>query len=491
MTVDALDRRRFLGALGAAAAAPRVAAQAPRLPNLLYLLADDLGYGDLGCYNPGSKIPTPNLDRLARQGMRFTDAHSPSAVCTPTRYGILTGRYCWRSRLKSGVLWGYSPSLIEPGRLTVASMLKSRGYRTAGIGKWHLGLGDKEKTDYDQPLRPGPLDFGFDSYFGIPASLDMDPYVYIDNDRVVARATAQVAEKREHRGVFWRGGPAAPGFQHIDVLPTLTRKASAWIRDHGARHRGQPFFLYLPLTGPHTPWLPTEKFLGKAKAGYYGDFVAMVDDAVGQVLAALDESGLANDTLVIFTSDNGAHWLPEEIARWNHRANHFLRGQKADIWDGGHRVPFLARWPGRIPAGSTSAETICLTDLVGTMADLTGYELPDNAGEDSYSIVPALFGQRRSAPLREATVHHSMLGRFSIRKGEWKLIVGRGSGGFSQPAVYKAKPGEPEGELFNVAEDPGEENNLYLKRPEIVNSLTALLDRYRRQGSSRPLRRGE
>ena len=484
----AVNRRRFLQACGAAAAASCLPAQAKRLPNLLYILADDLGYGDLGCYNPASKAPTPNLDRFAQQGVRFTDAHSPSAVCTPTRYGILTGRYCWRSSLKRGVLWGYSPSLIEPGRLTVASMLQSRSYRTAGFGKWHLGLGNREKTDYDQPLRPGPLDFGFDSYFGIPASLDMEPYVYIEDDHVVARATGHIGERNEDRGVFWREGPIAPGFRHIDVLPTLTKRASGWIRDHGRRQRERPFFLYLALTAPHTPWLPTEPFRGKSRAGEYGDFVTMVDDAAAQVLDALQQSGMADDTLVIFTSDNGAHWLPEEIARWDHRANHYLRGQKADIWDGGHRIPFLARWPGRIQAGTTCGETICLTDLMGTMAEIAGYPLPNNAGEDSYSIVPALTGQRLAGPIREATVHHSILGHFSIRKGEWKLNIGRGSGGFSEPIEYKPKPGEPEGELFDLAEDPSEKRNLYQERPEIVKSLTALLEKYQRQGYSRPMR---
>jgi arylsulfatase A-like enzyme len=487
-TAHEVNRRRFLASLGVGAAASGLACgQAPRRPNLLYILADDLGYGDLGCYNPESKAPTPNVDRFASQGVRFTDAHSPSAVCTPTRYGIMTGRYCWRTSLKSGVLWGYSPSLIEPGRMTVASLLKSQGYRTAGFGKWHLGLGNREKTDYDQPLRPGPLDFGFDSFFGIPASLDMEPYVYIDNDRVVARPTEHIDEKLEHRGVFWRGGPIAPGFRHIDVLPTVTAKATAWLRDHGRRHREQPFFQYLALTGPHTPWLPTEKFRGRAKAGEYGDFVTMVDDAIAQVLSTLDESGMARDTLVVVTSDNGAHWLPREIAQWGHRANHFLHGQKADIWDGGHRIPFLARWPGRMQAGATCDETICLTDLLGTMADVTGFRLPRDAGEDSYSILPALLGQKRNGPIREAVVHHSLLGHFSIRKGEWKLILGRGSGGFSEPIEYKPKPGEPEGELFDMARDPSETKNLYLERPEIVASLKALLERYQKQGYSRPM----
>ncbi len=457
---------------------------APRHPNIVYILADDLGYGDPRCYNPESKVPTPNLDRLASQGVRFTDAHSGSAVCTPTRYGINTGRYCWRSRLKKGVLNGYSPALIEPGRLTVARMLKQQGYQTAGIGKWHLGLQNNDRTDYAKPLRPGPIEAGYDSYFGIPASLDMPPYLYFENDRATAQPTAHVDGIREHRGVFWREGAVAPGFKHIDVLPTITKRAVDYI---AGRQAGQPFFLYLALTAPHTPWLPTPAFRGKAAAGEYGDFVAMVDDAVGQVLSAIDRGKLADDTLLIMTSDNGAHWLPQEIRQWGHRANDGLRGQKADIWDGGHRIPFIARWPGHIHPGATCAELTCLTDFMATAAEITGYELPKDAAEDSYSILPALLGKKIDKPIREAIVHHSIQGHFSIRQGPWKLNIGRGSGGFTPPAEYTPKGGEPAGELFNMADDVAETTNLYDKRPEIVAKLTALLDKYKRQGYSRPM----
>jgi arylsulfatase A len=480
------NRRDFLKSL-AALALPGASFAASAKPNILYILADDLGYGDLDCYNPDSKAPTPNLNRLARQGMRFTDTHSPSAVCTPTRYGVLTGRYCWRTRLKHGVLNGYSPSLIEPGRMTVASMLKQQGYHTGGFGKWHLGLGNKEKTDYDQPLRPGPNDFGFDYFFGIPASLDMPPYVFIENDHVVEKPTKHIDGIRVHRGVFWREGAIAPSFKHIDVLPTITRKAEGFLRDHARSRADDPFFVYLALTAPHTPWLPTAAFQGKAKAGEYGDFVTMVDDAVGQVLRALDEAKLSDNTLVVLTSDNGAHWLPEEIEQWHHRANYYLRGQKADIWDGGHRIPFIARWPGKVKPDTSCEETACLTDLMATAAEIVGVKLPNNAGEDSYSILPALLGRKLDQPIREATVHHSMAGHFSIRQGEWKLIIGRGSGGFTPPREYTPKPGEPPGELYNVIKDPTECDNLYLKRPEIVKRLTALLEKYKRQGYSRPM----
>lgn len=477
------SRRWFLktAAAGVAALAERGAAARP---NIVYILADDMGYGDLGCYNAGSKIPTPYIDRLASQGVRFTDAHSPSAVCTPTRYGILTGRYCWRSRLTRGVLNGYSPALIEPGRLTVPAMLKRQGYRTACAGKWHLGLGSAEKTDYAGPLVPGPNAAGFDYFYGIPASLDMPPYVWVENERVEALPTAHTAGIRERRGIFWREGPMAPGFRHDGVLPRITGKALEYLR---AQQAGQPFFLYLALTAPHTPWLAAPRFRGSSAAGEYGDFTAMVDDAVGRVLHALETRGLARDTLVIFTSDNGAHWLPDEIERWSHRANHHLRGQKADIWEGGHRVPFIARWPGRIPAGAASAETTCLTDLMATAAEIAGFALPAGAGEDSFSMLPALLGNGSGKPIREAVVHHSGDGHFSIRQGEWKLIPVRGSGGFTPPKVYEPKPGEPAGELFNLADDPSERRNLYLDRPEVAARLAALLDRYRREGRSRPL----
>lgn len=473
-----MHRRDFLQVAGAGASSALAQSAAP--PNIVYILADDLGRGDLGCYNPESRIPTPQMDRIAREGMRFTDMHSPSSVCTPTRYGILTGRYCWRTRLKQGVLQGDSRYLIEPDRMTVASMLKQRGYATAAIGKWHLGLTNQEPVDYSARLRPGPLDAGFDSFFGIPASLDMPPYVFVENDRVEEQPTSKIGDIREQRGIFWRGGGLAPSFRHVDVLPRLTERAVKFV--DAQRGGSKPFFLYLPLTGPHTPWLPTKQFVGTAKAGPYGDFVVQVDDAIGQVAAALARNGLARNTLLIVTSDNGAHWLPDEIERHNHRANGRLRGQKADIYDGGHRIPFLARWPGRVAANQVSDQLGGLTDLIATAADITGSRLPANAGEDSFSLVPALTGAKGGR--REAIVHHSAQGLFSIRERNWKLALGRGSWGFTQPAKIDPKPGEPAGELYDLASDPEERENLYARRPEIVARLTALLEKYQRDGRS-------
>jgi len=483
--MHAIDRRVFCRALAAGAAGLRLGRSATATPNIVYVLADDLGWGDLRCYNPKSAVPTPHADRLASQGVRFTDMHSPSAVCTPTRYGILTGRYCWRSRLKQGVQNGYDPDLIEPGRLTVPAMLRSRGYYTAGIGKWHLGLGDRPKTDYEQPLRPGPVDHGFDDYFGIPASLDMEPYLYFHNDRPVEQPTASTEGSSQPRGVFWRAGARAPGFEFPQVLPTITKRAVDTIRER-AKQPGQPFFLYLALSAPHTPWLPLPEFHGKSKAGDYGDFVAQVDDTVGQVMRVLDQTGLADNTLLIVTSDNGADWKVEDKARFAHRANGDWRGEKADIWDGGHRIPFLARWRGHITAGSTSTELGCLVDLMGTLAELIDYRLPGNAGEDTYSLLPALLG-KKGKPIREAVVHHSNLGVFGIRQGDWKLELGLGSGGFSDPRQVDPVPGGPQGQLYNLAVDPREEKNLWMEHPEVVARLTALLERYKKEGRSRPV----
>jgi arylsulfatase A-like enzyme len=381
------------------------------------------------------------------------------------------------------VLWGYSPNLIEPGRLTVASMLKSRGYATAAIGKWHLGFGTSEKVDYDKPLHPGPLDHGFDYFFGIPASLDMDPYVYVENDRVVEKATSNTPGRNEPRGVFWRPGPIAPGLKIEEVLPALTRKATRYI-DERARKREQPFFLYLPLTGPHTPWVPLEQYQGKSKAGIYGDFVVQVDDALGQVMQALERGGLTGNTLLIVTSDNGAHWTPEDKSKYPHRSNANWRGMKADVWDGGHRVPFLAKWPGTIKPGTVSDELGCLTDLMSTAAAVTGAQVPSNAGEDSFNLWPAYLGTR-GKPIREAIVHHSADGVFSIRQGEWKLALGLGSGGFSEPKQVEARPGEAQGQLFNLKRDPGESENLWLKETAVVRRLSALLEKYQREGRSR------
>ncbi len=481
-------RRRLWLIPAALLALTSVATGADSRPNVVVILADDLGYGDVGCYG-AAKIPTPRMDRLAREGMRFTDAHSPSAVCTPTRYGLLTGRYAWRSRMKQGVLNGESPALIEPDRETIASFLKKQGYVTAGVGKWHLGLGTAEKTDYALPLRPGPVTVGFDSYFGIPASLDMVPYVYFENDRVEALPTVESDKSPKPNyfdGVFWRNGPAAPNFRHIDVLPRLTHKAEEFLN---AQSPARPFLLYLPLTSPHTPWLPTEEFADRTALGEavnaYGDFVVQTDAVIGRVLDALETKGFADNTLVIVTSDNGAMWQPRHIEASGHRANGNWRGQKADIYEAGHRVPFIVRWPGKTSPGTTCDQTVCLTDVFATLAEIVGEKLPAQAAEDSFSLLPLLHGEVPAPTVREFTIHHSARGVFAVRQGPWKAIFHLGSGGFTQPVDETAAPGGPAGQLYHLADDPQETNNLWQKQPEIVQRLTLLLERAQSTGRTR------
>jgi len=441
-------------------------------PNIVYILCDDLGYGDVQCLNPErGKIKTPNLDRLAAQGMIFTEAHSSSAVCTPTRYGILTGRYNWRSRLQRGVLGGYSDPLIDKDRLTVPGFLKQHGYETACIGKWHLGMTISQKNP-NTPVGDGPTTRGFDSYFGISASLDMPPFAFIENDRFTEAPTAKKKWLRE--------GAAAPGFEAVDVLPTLTRKAVEFVNRRATAEK--PFFLYLPLTSPHTPVVPTAEWQGKSGLNAYGDFVMQTDWSVGQVMDALEKAGIAANTLVIFTSDNGCSPAAkvDELEGKGHYPSEYRRGYKADIWDGGHRIPFIARWPDRIKPGSRSDQLICLTDLMATSAEIVGAKLPDNAGEDSVSILPALLGTA-TGPLREAVVHHSIKGNFAIRQGQWKLELCKDSGGWSKGGVTGAP-----GQLYDMSKDVGERSNEYNQRPEVVARLTKLLEKYVTEGRSTP-----
>lgn len=482
-----------------AAASEEAEEKAEEKPNIVYILADDLGYGDVSCLNPESKIPTPNMDRLAKEGMTFTDAHSPSSVCTPTRYGILTGRYCWRSRLKSGVLLGYDRPLIEPERMTVASLLKEHGYDTAVVGKWHLGLGwqladeeplpaedqlrDDPGIDYTKPIQGGPLALGFDYFFGISASLDMPPYCYIENDRAT-----MVPTERTAGGAFpenWRPGMKADDFDHKKVLAKITEKAIAWIDAEAEASPRKPFFLYFALTAPHTPVLPDNDFHGKSSAGIYGDFVVQVDSVVGQVAEALQRHGLTKNTLLIVTSDNGSTMtIRKPFQIYHHATNHHFRGQKSDIWDGGHRIPFIARWPDKIKPGSTCDDTICLSDLMATAAAVVGGVLPLDAGQDSCNILPDLLGTAEE-PVREATVHHSINGYFAIRQGPWKLLLCRGSGGWSM-AEAEVRIDTPPCQLYNMEKDVGEQENLYAERPDIVKRLKHTLEQYQVQGHSQP-----
>lgn len=466
-------------------AASAVFGQAEPKPNIVVLLADDLGVGDVGAYNLNSVIRTPNLDRLAAEGVRFTDAHSPSSVCTPTRYGILTGRYAWRSRLKKGVLQGTSPNLIETDRLTLPKFLARAGYRTGGFGKWHLGLGDSEPVDYSQEFRPGPLDHGFEEYFGIPASLDMPPYVYIDGRRAVEAPTDSIPDNGEtKRGPYWRGGPRAPGFRMEEVLPKIIDRAERFLAK--SRTDRRPFFAYIPMPAPHTPWVPTKEFQGKSKAHLYGDFVEQVDASIGRVLAALEATGQASNTLVIATSDNAAPWEKRDSEEnGGHWANLFWRGQKADAYEGGHRVPFLFRWPGRARAGAVSEASVCLTDLFATTAAATGLPLPADCAEDSFNALPGLPPGAGRTSIRPHLVHHANNGMFALREGNWKWIAGLGSGGFTLPVTRPAGAG-PTSQLFDVAKDPYERDDVAAANPAVVERMARRLAEIQNAGRTRP-----
>jgi arylsulfatase A-like enzyme len=464
-------------------------------PNIVYILADDMGYGDVSCLNENSKIHTAHLDKLAAAGMIFTDAHATSAVCTPSRYSILTGRYNWRSSLKTYVLGGYSRHLIEPGRMAVAAFLKSHGYHTAMIGKWHLGwdwhtvdgepaADDGSNVDFTAPVVNGPDAYGFDYYYGHCGSLDMAPYVYVENGMVTAQPD-RITENT-NKFTWWRKGPTGADFQHDDVLPNFTRRSVKFIEEQAAS--GNPFFLYFPLPAPHTPILPTPEFRGKSGTNAYGDFCLQVDDTVGKVMEALDRAGIADNTIVIFTSDNGCSPEAdfEQLAELGHHPSYIFRGHKADIYEGGHRIPLIVRWTDEICAGSTCEETVCLVDLLATCSTILGTALPDDAGEDSISNLPVWRGEALEAPLREATVHSCIDGSLSLRKGQWKLEMCAGSGGWSYPRPGDECEGLPPMQLYDLSADISERRNVYDEHPDVVEELKALLTRYIINGRSTP-----
>lgn len=469
-------------------------------PNIIFIMADDMGYGDVGCYNPDSKIPTPNMDQLAAEGMRFTDAHSASSVCTPSRYSVLTGRYCWRTRLKRGVNGGFSLPLIDPARTTVASLLKDHGYTTAAVGKWHVGLEwqpqegkdfdpeswtDEGAVDYTKPIIGGPLDLGFDYFFGIAGSLDMPPYCFIENDHTVGIPNVEKSPYNPQQ----IKGYMAPGWRDEDCDPTFIKKATGFIERSVAEDPERPFFLYLTPAAPHRPCMPPDFAKGKSQAGPRGDMVWVVDWMVGQVMDTLEQLGCADDTLIIVTSDNGARPFDVDGLMHGHKSCGDLRGYKGDIWDGGHREPFLVRWPGIIEPGSISNETVCLADFIATVADIVDGDLAPHTGEDSYSLLPLLHGGDEASNERGAVVHHSMTGMFSIRQGRWKLIMGLGSGGFSEPREgYSAFDDGPKGQLYDMIDDWREQHNLWNERPDIVEQLSQVLTGFRENGRSTPPR---
>ena len=435
-------------------------------PNIVFVLCDDLGYGDIHCLNPDrGKILTPGVDRLAREGMIFTDVHSGSSVCSPTRYGLLTGRYSWRTRLQHGVVQGFQPCLIAPDRPTVASFLGDQGYHTAIIGKWHLDfqyqnpesgetLKRKGKKGGLPPIGSkipdGPLNRGFDFYHGFHHAGDMK--AVIENDKVILHE------------------------DEINMLPRLTREAVEYI-DERAKTPEHPFFLYVPFGSPHAPILPTKPWQGKSGIGKYGDFVMETDDGFRQILDALDQNGFAENTLVIFTADNGCSKIAKipALQRQGHYPSAHLRGSKADIWDGGHRVPFVVRWPGKVAPGTDSEETLCLTDLFATCAELTGQPLPPESAEDSVSFLPALAGEPIRST-RAGVIHHSISGHFAYRMGKWKLCLAKASGGWSSPNEKNAPEGSPVAQLYDMESDSGESTNLYESKPEVVQRLLNQLE---------------
>lgn len=466
---------------------PLFAADHIAKPNIVVILVDDMGYGDLGSFNSESKIPTPHIDSLARDGMRFTDAHAPGPLCHMSRYGLITGRYPFRTNVK---VWPTQP-LIESGQMTIASLAKSQGYRTAMVGKWHLGF---KEDGYDKPLPGGPIDCGFESYYGIRASTDIPPYFYIRGNRAVQPPSNRIEAKRSEgwspiQGAFWREGGIAPNLTLENVLPRFTNEAIKVVERHAANeNKTQPLMLYLAYPAPHTPWLPSKKFEGKSGAGMYGDFMMMVDAQVGRVLESLRKAGMEEDTLLIFSSDNGPVWYDVDTERFGHDSTGGLRGMKADAWEAGHRMPLIARWPAVVKAGSQSDQLVCFTDLLATFADMFNVALPQNAGPDSFSFMHALTGQTAKAtPVRSqfAMQPGSGAAMMMFRSGDWKLIAGLGSGGFSKPNRIKPGPGDPQGQLYNLADDLGETTNLYLKHPEIVARLTRELKQIVDSGRSR------
>ncbi len=467
-----------------------LAADPPLKPNIVIILVDDMGYGDPTCFNPKSKIPTPHIDSLAREGMKFTDAHAPGPLCHMSRYGLMTGRYPFRTNVSR---WPKNP-LIEPNQLTIAKLAKSQGYRTAMVGKWHLGF---KENGYDKPLPGGPIDCGFDFYFGIRASTDIPPYFYIAQNKAIQPPTNHIKAGRTNpkngwttpiQGAFWRAGGIAPNLKLKDVLPRFTNEAINTIHGHAAGSSNKPLMLYLAYPAPHTPWLPSKKFTGKSGAGMYGDFLMMVDHEIGRVLETLKRANLDKNTLLIFTSDNGPVWYDTDTKRLGHDSAGPLRGMKSDAWEAGHRMPFIARWPGHVKPKSQSDQLICFTDFLVTFAEMFNTPLPKNAGPDSFSFLHALTSKKpnpKSHRTQFVMRAGSRKGMMTIRSGQWKLITGLGSGGFSKPKHIKPGPGDPTGQLYNLNTDLAEQNNLYLKHPNIVKKLTTQLHQIINNGRHR------
>ena len=475
-------------------------------PNIIIIYTDDQGYGDVSALNPNAKFKTPNIDRIANEGMVFTDGHSSDAVCSPSRYSLLTGRYSWRTALKKGVLNAEGPCLIEKDRMTIASLLQENSYNTAMVGKWHLQMefGGTKGTgrNWSKPFTDGPIEKGFDYFFGIAASMNYGILTYLENDRVLDPPVLWTKKKKDITPRTYRMTPpynnemgegdgwieTAPSFNDEFVLESFTNKAVKYIDESAeAAKNGTPFFLYFALTSPHLPHCTHPDFQGRSNCGNYGDFMEETDYRIGQILDALADNNIEDNTLVIFTSDNGAesNYVYQRDTYVHHSSLNF-KGGKRDIYEGGHRVPFLMRWPNVIKAGRKIDLPVCQTDYLATIAEIIGTEIRDDVGEDSYSLYPALIEEDFDKSLRGAVIHHSSAGYLAIRSGKWKLNMLRGSGGSFKPRLTMPKDGEALYELYNIDKDSSETTNLYFEHPEIVEKLTQQLTKIIKDGRSTP-----
>ncbi len=492
-----------------------ISARADDKPNIVFILADDLGYGDLGCYNRESKAPTPNIDRLAREGLRFTDAHSPSTVCTPTRYSLLTGRMAFRTGMRGVFTGAGGPCMIEETRLTLPGMLREKGYSTACFGKWHVGMtfSDTEgrainqngldaakRIDYSRAIPDGPIHRGFDRFFGTACCPTTDwLYAWIDGDRIPVPPAGLLDRSSLPKHPFAfdnRRGMIAADFDLEEVDLVFLDKSRTFLKEHVKESPRTPFFLFHSMQAVHLPSFPADRFKGGTDAGPHGDFIFEMDYIVGELIRTLERLGVTDNTLVMFSSDNG----PEVSTTYHMRTDHQhdgarpWRGMKRDQWEGGHRVPLIARWPGKIKPSSTSDETVCLTDVMATCAAIVDFSLPNDAAEDSFNILPVLTGEKRGKAVRRYTLHQTIKLDLAIRRGPWKYLDHRGSGGNNYAGKYlkpymlpETAPDAP-GQLYNLETDPGETTNLYFKHPEIVKELKSQLEEYKASGRSAPTR---
>ena len=488
-----------------------------QLPNILFILADDLGYGDVRCYNSESKVPTPHLDQLAEEGILFTDAHSPSTVCTPTRYSILTGRMAFRTGMRGVFTGAGGPCMIEKDRMTIGGMLQNKGYTTSLYGKWHVGMTffDKDgkpinkngleavqRIDYSRAIPDAPIHRGFDYFFGSVCCPTTDwLYAFIDGDRIPVPPTKIIDRSPLPKHPYSkdnRPGMIAPGYSMEEIDLQFMEKSLSFLEEHSKKRKGSPFFLFHSAQAVHLPSFPADQFKGKTKAGPHGDFIFELDYIVGKLMAALDKHGFTDNTLVIFSSDNGPE-VPTVLSMrqdYKHDGARPWRGVKRDNWEGGHRVPFIARWPGKIKPGTRSSQTLSLTDLMATFAAITNVKLPQEAGEDSVNMLPALIGSDEGKSIRKYTLHQTISLALAIRRGPWKYLDHKGSGGNNYDRAgrwgmkkYIVPEKEPEapGQLYNLDTDPGETNNLYFKRSEIVKELKNKLEEFKKSGRSVPL----